>query len=149
MHEPEAEIRALRHELAAAVDRGDTETVARFLAPEFVLRSRGGWVVRDRKRVLKGSRLMQRLQGHRHRIEIERVELDGDVARLTVLRVATFGLLGPRKTAFRQSETWKRGADGWQLSEAVTVDAPVPDVPSEVAPAAAPGGRGDEPAAAG
>jgi ketosteroid isomerase-like protein len=145
--EAAAGVRQARAALLAAVNAHDVEAVTGFLHPEFVARNGRGQVVADRRRQLSyAAWLLRRFPDCQEFLAIERVEVDGDIARLTTSRTERFRWLGwlRQEEVRRQVETWMRTPDGWRMVEEQPVSEPTAPAFSEVTPAPPPAGRGDE-----
>jgi hypothetical protein len=112
--------RQAREALLDAVNAHDVEAIGALVAPSYVARNEWGVVLSDRRQIMDfAARLFRKHPEYRETLEIELVEGEGELARLTTRRTESYrGLFGLEQSReARQVETWEQVDGRWVIVE--------------------------------
>jgi len=118
--EREQELRKQREALLNAVNAHDLDAIRTLVDPSYEGKDDAGTVViKHEKAIDYAAGLFRKHPEYREALEIEDLEIAGDVARLTTRRIERYtGLFGSARTRdARQVETWLEREGRWVLAE--------------------------------
>lgn len=118
--ERERELRKQREALSSAFNAHDVEAIRALVDPSYAAKNDAGTVVVEREKAIDyAAGLFRKHPEYRVVLEIENVQISGDIARLTTRRMERYtGLFGmPRTRDTRQVETWLEREGRWVLTE--------------------------------
>ncbi|MDR3632529.1 MAG: nuclear transport factor 2 family protein [Isosphaeraceae bacterium] len=118
--ELELEIRRQREVLLNAVNAHDLDTIRALVDPSYEGKNEAGTVViKHDKAIDYAAGLFRKHPEYREVLEIEDLQIAGNIARLTTRRIERYtGIFGMARTRdARQVETWLQREGRWVLAE--------------------------------
>ena len=111
-------MRARRDAMVKAINAHDVKAIKGFIDPSFTTKSKDGQTVTYAQVMQALDQLFEMAKDFQETDKIEKIEVDGNTAKVTLTETATFTDPNGKKQSEteRQRETWKRINGHWMLT---------------------------------